>query len=236
MSEIAKVIEEAKAAVVYKEGRAYLFEKGTDEFKSIVDGWATMTEKALPMPAFGVSIDEHTRAEMKKGAWIEFVFGKEQVIQEMPFEKAAEFGTKKVIEDHSTIGIVVTTDGSVTELPRANYVEAEERVVNEMKESGKPFVIALNCKNPASVETKKLASSLEEKYQIPVVAINALEMKENDIANLIKICNDALEYHPDASELYYFLGISYYQNSKVKEALDALEGLKHPDTRREYNG
>ncbi len=87
MSEIAKVIEEAKAAVVYKEGRAYLFEKGTDEFKNIVGSWEVMTEKALPMPAFGVSIDEHTRAEMKKGVWIEFVFGKEQVIQEMPFEK-----------------------------------------------------------------------------------------------------------------------------------------------------
>lgn len=87
MSEIAKVMKEAKAAVVYKEGRPYPIEKGTDEYKSIMDGWEAMTEEALQMPAFGVSIDEHTRSEMKKGVWIEFVFGKEQVFQEMPFEK-----------------------------------------------------------------------------------------------------------------------------------------------------
>lgn len=87
MSEIVKVIEEAKEAVVYKEGCMYTFEKDTDEFKSIVGSWEVMTETAFQMPAFGVSIDEHTRAEMKKGVWIEFVFGEEHVDQGMPFEK-----------------------------------------------------------------------------------------------------------------------------------------------------
>ena len=99
----------------------------------------------------------------------------------MPFEQAAELGTQKVMKEHSTVGIVVTTDGSVTDIPRPNYVEAEERVVSEMKESGKPFVIALNCKAPTAAEAKKLASSLEEKYGVPVIALNALEMKEADI-------------------------------------------------------
>ena len=98
----------------------------------------------------------------------------------MPFEEAAELGTKKVMREHSTVGVVVTTDGSVTDIPRANYVEAEERVVGEMKDSGKPFVIALNCKAPAANDAKKLASSLEEKYGVPVVALNALELKEAD--------------------------------------------------------
>lgn len=101
--------------------------------------------------------------------------------EELPFEEAAEIGTKKVMQEHSTVGIVVTTDGSITDIPRASYAEAEERVVNEMKESGKPFVMVLNSKNPTSNEVKKLVNSLNEKYNIPVVALNALEMKEGDI-------------------------------------------------------
>ncbi len=101
--------------------------------------------------------------------------------EEMPFEKAAEVGTKKVIEEHSTIGIVVTTDGSVSDIERANYIEAEERVVSEMKASGKPYVIVLNCKNPNSAESKKLASNLSEKYESQVLAMNVSDLKEGDI-------------------------------------------------------
>lgn len=101
--------------------------------------------------------------------------------EEMPFEKAAELGTKKVITDHSTIGIVVTTDGSVTDIARASYVQAEEQIVEEMKKCGKPFVMVLNCKNPNSADSKKLAQSLAEKYDAQVVALNAKELKESDI-------------------------------------------------------
>lgn len=101
--------------------------------------------------------------------------------KEMPFEEAAEFGTKKVMIEHSTIGLVVTTDGSVTDIPRASYIEAEERVVKEMKETGKPFVMVLNSKNPTAPETKKLASSLSEKYDVPVLPLNALELKDTDV-------------------------------------------------------
>lgn len=105
---------------------------------------------------------------------------------EMPFEEAAELGTKKVMEEHSTIGLVVTTDGSVTEIPRANYIEAEERVIAEMQSTQKPFVIVLNSKNPASPETKKLASSLSEKYDVPVVPLNAQELKEGDVDKIFE--------------------------------------------------
>lgn len=100
---------------------------------------------------------------------------------EMTFEEAAEIGTKKVIAEHSTIGVVVTTDGSVTDLERANYIEAEEKVVSEMKNSGKPFVVVLNCKSPNSADSKKLAQSLSEKYGAQVVAMNVAEMKESDV-------------------------------------------------------
>ena len=120
---------------------------------------------------------ENDKPRLVKTPWSE---------EELPFEEAAELGTKKVIDEHSTIGIVVTTDGTVTELARGNYVEAEERVVAEMKESKKPFVIVLNTKNPSSNDAKKLSSSLEEKYGVPVIAMNALEMKEGDVDKIIE--------------------------------------------------
>jgi len=104
----------------------------------------------------------------------------------MPFEKAAEFGTEKVIKDHSTVGIVVTTDGTVAGINRENYVEAEERVVREMREYNKPFVMVLNCKNPNAAESKKLANALSEKYDTSVVPINALELKDTDIDNIFE--------------------------------------------------
>ena len=106
--------------------------------------------------------------------------------EEIPLDKPAEFGTKKVIEDHSTIGIVLTTDGSVTDIDRANYISAEERVVAEMKECGKPFVIVLNCKNPNSNDSKKLAQNLSEKYQAQVVAMNVADMKEADVDKIFE--------------------------------------------------
>ena len=89
--------------------------------------------------------------------------------EEIPFEQAAEIGTKKVIEEHSTIGILVTTDGSITDIPREDYVSAEERVVRELKELHKPFVIVLNSDDPFSDYTKELAKELEEKYQMNVL-------------------------------------------------------------------
>lgn len=101
--------------------------------------------------------------------------------EEMPFEKAATLGTKKVMTEHSTIGIVVTTDGTVTDLERENYVEAEEEIIKDMKLTQKPFVIVLNTKNPQSAESKKLVQSLSDKYEAQVVAMNVKEMKENDV-------------------------------------------------------
>ena len=101
--------------------------------------------------------------------------------KEMPFEEAAELGTKKVMEEHSTVGIVVTTDGTITDIPRASYIEAEERVVAEMKKTGKPFVMVLNSKNPAGADAKKLATALAEKYDVPVVPVNALDLKDGDV-------------------------------------------------------
>ena len=101
--------------------------------------------------------------------------------EDMPFEEAAELGTNKVITKHSTIGIVVTSDGSITDIARSSYVEAEERVVRELKSCGKPFVVVLNSRNPKDNATKALAQSLEEKYQTKVIATDIMNASVNDM-------------------------------------------------------
>ena len=106
--------------------------------------------------------------------------------EEIPFEEAAEIGTRKVIQEHSTIGILVTTDGSITEIPREDYVEAESRVVNELKELNKPFVIVLNTNNPSSDETRSLANELEEKYGVSVIPTDCTNLNNEDINNIFR--------------------------------------------------
>ncbi len=101
--------------------------------------------------------------------------------EEIPFEKAAEIGTKKVIDEHSTIGILVTTDGSVTDIPREDYIQAEERVVNELKALNKPFIILLNSDDPNSSYTKELADKLTKKYNTTVMPINCEYLTIEDL-------------------------------------------------------
>ena len=105
----------------------------------------------------------------------------------MEFNTAAELGTKKVISDHSTVGIVVTTDGTIGDIPRESFVPAEERVVNELKSLNKPFVIILNSSNPNSKLTHDLAISLEEKYNAPVALVNALELGNQDFEGIFEL-------------------------------------------------
>ena len=100
---------------------------------------------------------------------------------DIPFQEAAELGTRKVITDHSTIGVVITTDGTITEIPRENYVEAEERVIEELMELGKPFVVLLNSTNPRSEEACALQEELSFKYDVPVITLNCLELNQADL-------------------------------------------------------
>ncbi len=103
---------------------------------------------------------------------------------EIPFEQAAEIGTKKVIQEHSTIGILVTTDGSITDIPREDYIDAEERVVRELKELNKPFVIVLNSDDPFSDYTKSLAQKLEDKYETAVIPTDCSNLDLEDINDI----------------------------------------------------
>lgn len=106
--------------------------------------------------------------------------------EEIPFVEAAEIGTEKVIRDHSTIGIVVTTDGSIGEISRKEYVEAEKTVINELKEIGKPFIVVLNSAHPNNPETVDLARNLKEEYNVPVMPISVIDMNEKEIYNILK--------------------------------------------------
>ena len=104
--------------------------------------------------------------------------------EEIPFEEAAEIGTRKVITEHSTIGILVTTDGSITEIPREDYIEAESRVVSELKALNKPFVIVLNTNNPSGEDTIVLAKDMEEKYGVSVIPTDCTRLNADDINNI----------------------------------------------------
>ncbi len=104
----------------------------------------------------------------------------------MPLAAAALTGTNKVINDHSTVAIAMTTDGTITDIPRENYVEAEENIVNELKKSGRPFVMVLNSANPYGTETEMLRDELESKYDVPVKTVNCAQLKDDEINDLLE--------------------------------------------------
>lgn len=104
----------------------------------------------------------------------------------VPFAQAAETGTQKVITDHATIGLVVTSDGSITDIPRENYIIPETRIIKELKATGKPFAVLLNSQNPEDIKTVETANDIEEKYNVPVIRINCKTMDIDDINNILE--------------------------------------------------
>ncbi len=104
---------------------------------------------------------------------------------EIPFNMAAEMGTQKVITEHSTIGLVITTDGSISEIPRAEYADAEKRVIRELQAMNKPFIVLLNCKNPASPAAASLAAEMTDSYGVPVMPVNCLELGQEEISGIL---------------------------------------------------
>ena len=158
--------------------------------------------------------------------------------EEIPFEKAAEIGTKKVIEEHSTIGILVTTDGTITDIPREDYIKAEERVVSELKSLHKPFVIVLNSYDPSDSKTRELAENLSDKYQCSVIPMNCSNLRIDDINSNydhnyeigIVICHDGRVYMYSAEERinvnYYKLTVEDYLKNGYNEDTAQIEALK----------
>lgn len=157
--------------------------------------------------------------------------------EEIPFIEAAEVGTEKVIKDHSTIGIVVTTDGSIGELNRVDYVEAENRVVTELKEIGKPFIVLLNSTHPMLPETERLAKKMQEEYDVPVLPISVENMTERDIYNILREALyefPVLEVNVDMPEWIACLSANHWLKKiyvdKIRESvieIDKLRDIEH---------
>ena len=180
---------------------SYKKERARDELPQSAAGRTIMTTepKFVPNEAIEITIGENLKLRTRLVDCVGYLvnnalgYMEEDVPRmvktpwsdtEMPFEEAAEIGTRKVITEHSTIGVLVTTDGSITEIPRDDYVEAERRVVNELKALNKPFVIVLNTSNPYNQETEELAKELEEKYGVSVIPTDCTNLNTEDINNI----------------------------------------------------
>lgn len=177
--------------------------RAIDEMPQAAQGKTIMTTepKFIPKDAAQIRIGDDANVKVRlidcvgymvEGATGHLENGVERMVKtpwfdhEIPFTQAAEIGTKKVINDHATIGIVVTADGSFTDIPRANYVKGEEETVKELKKIGKPFVILLNSVKPYSDETVKLAEELEAKYQVSVFPVNCEQLRKEDVNTILK--------------------------------------------------
>lgn len=240
-----------------------------DELPQSAQGKTVMTTepKFIPSEAVSVSLGTGASARVKMIDCVGFMVDGAQGVSEdgkprmvktpwqtkpMPFDKAGETGTEKVIKEHSTIGIVVTTDGSFTEIERSAYASAEERVINELKAINKPFIVVLNSAEPSSEKTQKLKNSLTKKYGVTVVAMSCQEATEQDFNALLekvllefplKICNvkipawiNALPYDSKIiKDMAEALKKSSENACKMKDgicfqnAFDNLENIVPPD-------
>lgn len=174
-----------------------------DELPQSAGGKTIMTTEPKFVPAQPVTVQfgENTSAAVRLIDCVGFLVpaafgaeeeGKERLVntpwqeEPLPFTEAARIGTQKVIRDHSTVAVLVTTDGSITDIPRENYIRAEEESVGEIRKIGKPFVMLLNCRDPKGESAEKLREELEEKYACPVLAVNAEEMDKDELAQVLK--------------------------------------------------
>ncbi|MBP2656624.1 MAG: stage sporulation protein [Firmicutes bacterium] len=181
----------------------YEKERAKDELPQSAAGKTIMTTepKFIPNEAVEISIKDNVSVRVRVvdcvGYTVDGALGYEEedgprmvltpwYDHQIPFQEAAEIGTKKVISEHSTIGLVITTDGSVTDLSRDKYLEAEDRVVAELKELDKPFLVVLNTAFPTSKETRELVAKLENKYDVPVLPVDCLRLNHDDIYAILQ--------------------------------------------------
>ncbi len=183
----------------------YLLERTRDELPQSGSGKTIMTAepKFIPEDAIQIEIEKGVKCKVKlvdcvgymvNGASGNIEDGGERLVMtpwydhEVPLSKAAEEGTRRVISDHSNIGIIVTTDGSICGIDRENYIRAEERTVSELKEAGKPYVLLLNCSDPNSSDSLALAERLKNKYDCECIAVNCLQLEREDISKILYCC------------------------------------------------
>ncbi len=181
----------------------YAKQRTIDELPQSAGGKTIMTTepKFIPKDAIETNIADNVNCKirlidcvgyMTKGAEGHLEDGKERLVKtpwfdyEVPFTKAAEIGTKKVIFEHSTVGIVITTDGSVTDIDRNGYIESESRTISELKNIGKPFVVLLNTKNPDDVGVIKMSKDMSDHYGVSVIPINCNMLTKSDVNKIFQ--------------------------------------------------
>jgi len=178
-------------------------QRAVDTLPQSADGKTVMTSQPKFVPDSGVEVKFNDQTKVKirlidcVGYMVDGALGsteddKPRLVktpwsnEDIPFEQAAEIGTKKVVCEHSTVAIVVTNDGTITDIGRSSYIPAEERVINELKSIGKPFVVVLNSKNPNDEQTQKLRVALQEKYGVCVLAVDVKNMDSSVISNVME--------------------------------------------------
>ncbi|MBO5757256.1 MAG: stage IV sporulation protein A [Clostridia bacterium] len=193
-----------EALVLPNIGEGYSRERARDEMPQSAAGKTVMTTepKFIPDEAVAIQIDDCASLRVKMIDCVGYIVpealgtienGQPRMVrtpwqeEPMPFVQAAEMGTHKVITEHATIGMLITTDGSIGDISRQSYVEAEERIVGELKALGKPFAMILNSVNPTSESAMNLAYELEEKYGVPVALVSCLELDAEDIRHILEL-------------------------------------------------
>lgn len=184
-------------------GNAYKRERATDELPQSAAGRTIMTTepKFIPNEAVKITLSNEATFNVRMIDCVGYIVdsalghiedGEQRMVktpwyeEEIPFCDAAEIGTKKVITEHSTIGLVVTTDGSVTDIARSDYIEAETRVISELKQINKPFIVLLNSANPNGEEAQRIKDEIEKKHNVTVCAVNCEELCADDINKIIE--------------------------------------------------
>lgn len=222
----------------------YRRERATDELPQSAAGKTIMTTEPKFVPEEAVELDLNGEANLRVrlidcvGYIVPSAIGyfennaPRMVLtpwfeEEIPFNMAAEIGTDKVIKEHSTIGLVVTSDGSISDIPREEYHEAEQRVIGELKEIDKPFAVILNSTEPESARVKEIVSEMETEYGVPVIALNCLKMSENDIRDILTGVLGTFpirEIEVDMPKWLVNLGRGHWLRKAVVEPLAASAG------------
>lgn len=225
----------------------YERERAKDELPQSSSGRTIMTTepKFIPEKAVNISIDntanmnvrlidcvgyivpsslgyiENDQPRMVNTPWYE---------EPIPFNMAAEIGTQKVINEHSTIGLVITTDGSISDIPREEYAEAEDRVIKELFEINKPFIVLLNCLDPSSDSAIDTAEHISKKHNVPVMPINCLDLNQNDIKQILaKILYEfpVKEINVNFPKWINTLPLNHWLRSDIVSSLKAADGIRH---------
>ena len=216
-------------------------ERAIDELPQSAEGKTVMTTqpKFVPNEAVGIDIDGTSLnvrlidcvGYMINGAMGQAEGDKPRLVKtpwsdkEIPFDKAAEIGTKKVIDDHSTIAVLVTTDGTISDIERSSYEPAEERVASELMANGKPFVIIVNSNNPESAGAKQLAENLSKRYGHSAIALNVKELNQEDIKNIFAKILLEFPIKSVKAKLPSWLEALPYDNEVIRAVIDEIKGF-----------